>query len=87
MDDPYLLAGPRYVELNPVRAGLVARACDWPWSSARAHLSGRDDQFVKIAPLLGMIPDRCAFLSSARRIKYGIWNSLLSPELPPWLTE
>jgi len=27
----------RYVELNPVRSGLVSAACDWPRSSARAH--------------------------------------------------
>ena len=32
----------RYVETNPVRAGMVASACDWPWSSARAHVTGRD---------------------------------------------
>ena len=32
-----------YVELNPVRAGLVARADDWKWSSARAHASGVDE--------------------------------------------
>ena len=38
MDENYLLACARYVELNPVRAGLVARAADWPWSSAGAHL-------------------------------------------------
>jgi putative transposase len=31
------------VELNPVRAGLVAQAWDWPWSSARAHITGVDD--------------------------------------------
>jgi putative transposase len=37
--------------LNPVRAGLVARAEDWPWSSVRAHLAGRDDALVKTAPL------------------------------------
>ena len=28
----------RYTELNPVRARMVARAEDWEWSSARAHL-------------------------------------------------
>jgi putative transposase len=28
----------RYVEQNPVRAGLVARATDYAWSSARAHV-------------------------------------------------
>lgn len=31
--DSYLLAVCRYVELNPVRAGLVPEAADWPWSS------------------------------------------------------
>ncbi len=28
----------RYVELNPVRAGMVASPADWPWSSYRAHV-------------------------------------------------
>jgi putative transposase len=31
-----------YVERNPLRAGMVARASDYPWSSASAHLSGVD---------------------------------------------
>jgi putative transposase len=67
MDEPYLLAAARYVELNPVRAGLVANANDWPWSSARAHVSGRDDRLAKVAPLLAMIGDWRAFLNSAIR--------------------
>ncbi len=37
MSADHLLSGLRYVELNPVRAGLAAQAWDWPWSSARAH--------------------------------------------------
>ena len=37
--------------LNPVRAGLAARAEDWRWSSARAHLEGRDDGLVSVGPL------------------------------------
>ena len=41
MDEPYLLAAARYVELNPVRAGLVQSAGDWPWSSARAAVEQR----------------------------------------------
>lgn len=65
MDEPYLLAAARYVELNPVRAGLVADAGDWRWSSARAHLSGRDDRLVRAAPMLAMIADWRAFLNSA----------------------
>ena len=32
----------RYVELNPVRAHLAAEAAAWRWSSAAAHLAGRD---------------------------------------------
>ena len=43
MDEPYLMAAARYVERNPVKAGLVACAEDWPWSSAAAHVSGRGD--------------------------------------------
>jgi putative transposase len=30
-----------YMHLNPVRAGLVKRAVDWPWSSARWYLEKR----------------------------------------------
>ena len=40
MDEPYLLAAARYVELNPVRAKLVEHARQWPWGSAKAHLKG-----------------------------------------------
>jgi hypothetical protein len=32
----------RYVELNPVRAGLAGQAWEWAWSSARAHAAGTD---------------------------------------------
>jgi putative transposase len=63
MDDRYTLAAARYVELNPVRAGLVARAEDYPWSSARAHLLGRDDCLVKVAPLLERVGQWAPFLS------------------------
>ena len=36
--DAYLLSLCRYVERNPVAAGLVAAPSDWTWSSCRAHL-------------------------------------------------
>jgi putative transposase len=35
--DEHFLTLCRYVERNPVRAGLVTRAADWPWSSHRAN--------------------------------------------------
>ena len=54
MDEGHLLAAARYVELNPVRARLAARPEAWPWSSARAHLAGKDDDLVSVAPLLAL---------------------------------
>ena len=62
MDETHLFAAIRYVSLNPVRARLAAQARDWPWSSVRAHLAGRDDGVVKIGPVLERIEDFAAFL-------------------------
>ena len=62
LDSAHLLVAARYVEQNPVRARLVADAQDWPWSSARAHLTGHDDDLVRAAPLLEMVGDWRAFL-------------------------
>jgi len=36
--ETYLLELCRYVELNPVRAGMTADAADWPWSSYLCHV-------------------------------------------------
>ena len=52
MDEAHLANAVRYVSLNPVRARLVERAEDWPWSSVNAHLQGRDDGLVQVAPVL-----------------------------------
>ena len=52
MDEDHLLACARFVELNPVRARLAQRPGDWRWSSARAHLAGKDDGVVSVAPML-----------------------------------
>jgi putative transposase len=43
MDEPHSWAAVRYVELNPVRAGMIARANAYPWSSAAAHCGMRTD--------------------------------------------
>jgi len=64
MDEAHLMAAARYVELNLVRARLAARAEDWPWSSARAHLSGRNDGVATVAPLLEREGDWAAFLEA-----------------------
>jgi putative transposase len=62
MDEDHLMAAARYVALNPVRARLVERAEDWPWSSVRAHLDGRSDGLVEVAPLLSRAAGRFADL-------------------------
>lgn len=64
MDDAYLLACARYVELNPVRAKLVRSPRAWRWSSAKAHLTGKDDDLVSVAPLLDRAGDWKVFLSA-----------------------
>jgi putative transposase len=62
MDKPHLLAAARYVELAPLRAKMARRARDWRWSSARAHLKGRDDGLVRVKPLLERAGDWAALL-------------------------
>lgn len=46
MDDAHLWAAVRYVERNPVRAGLVEHAEAYPWSSAAAHCGLREDPLL-----------------------------------------
>ena len=65
MDERHTRAAARYIEMNPVRAGLVQRAADYPWSSARAHLLGRDDALATVSPLLQSVGDWRTFLDSA----------------------
>jgi putative transposase len=64
MDERYLLAAARYVELNPVRARLVEKPELYPWSSAAAHVKGVDDALVKVAPLRGRVNDWRSLLQS-----------------------
>lgn len=63
MDENYLLAAARYVEMNPVAAGIAERPNDYPWSSAKAHLDAQDDKLVKVEPLLSMVGNWSDFLS------------------------
>jgi putative transposase len=49
MDEDHLWTALRYVERNPVRAGMVRDAADFPWSSARLHLGGGWDGMIDLA--------------------------------------
>jgi len=64
LDEAHLFAAIRYVERNPVDAGLVARAEDFPWSSARAHVHGMPDPLVSRHFVMERVPDWAAFLRS-----------------------
>ncbi len=55
--EDHLIPAARYVEMLPVHAGLSERALDYPWSSARAHCQGADDELVRVKPLLDMAGD------------------------------
>jgi putative transposase len=68
MDETYLLAAARYVEMNPVHAGLAKSPEEYRWSSARAHLEGKDDSLVKVGPLLEMVGDWRAFLDTPEEV-------------------
>jgi len=66
MDEQYLITAARYIELNPIKAGIVKKPEDYKWSSAKAHLQGENDILVEVEPLLSIIPD---------------WQELLSGDL------
>ncbi len=65
LDEPHLLAAARYVELNPVEAGLCRTAQEWPWSSVHAHLAAEDDRLVDVQPMLDLVGDWRKYLKSA----------------------
>ena len=45
-EEKYLWAVARYIEQNPVRAGIVSKAEDYDYSSARAHVKGTSDEVL-----------------------------------------
>ena len=64
MDENHLAEAVRYVSLNPVRAGLVAKAADWQFSSVREHLSGISDGLLDVRPVLERFPDFTGLIES-----------------------
>lgn len=80
----YLLACMAYIDLNPVRAGLVAQARDYPWSSYGHYTGQRIDKLITPHALvwaLGNTP-------FAREAAYAEWvRSGISPAQQAALTE
>jgi putative transposase len=65
MQEDHLMTAVRYVALNPVRARLVTRAVDWPWSSVHAHLAGHDESgLLTVRPILERVGDFARLLET-----------------------
>ena len=78
--EAYFLACCRYIELNPVRAGMVSHPRDYRWSSWRAHAQGAADPLVAghaLYDALGRDP-------AARQKAY---RALFRPALDPGFVE
>ncbi|MEM7465928.1 MAG: transposase [Pseudomonadota bacterium] len=62
MDENYLLSAVRYVEMNPVRAGLCNTAAEWPWSSAQTHLTCQQDDLMPAQPMRKLVANWESYL-------------------------
>ncbi|MFZ3129437.1 MAG: transposase [Rhodoferax sp.] len=65
----YLLACMAYIDLNPVRAGMVAQARDYPWSSHGHYIGQRTDKLVTPHPLIWALGNT----PFAREAAYAEW--------------
>jgi putative transposase len=65
MDEEHLRCAIRYIALNPVRARLVDRTEDWPWSSVHVHLGrAADDGLTTEEPVRLRCPDFAHLLAA-----------------------
>jgi putative transposase len=73
---PYLFACSRYIELNPVRAGLVTAAEAYEWSSFRRNACGSDD---------GVVSERAEFtsLGGDRDTRCAAYRAMFTSDLEP----
>ena len=62
LDEDHQYAAIRYVERNPVRAGMVVRAEDYEWSSARAHVRKEPHPLLTPFPFERSVKDWAHYL-------------------------
>ena len=79
-EEAYLLGCQRYIELNPVRANMVAHPAEYRWSSYRANAQGEPDALVQPHPLY----DALGGDASARQAAY---REMFRYELEPGLID
>lgn len=99
LDESHLILAARYIERNPVRAGLVKEPWQWLWSSAAAHTSREDNGLIELGDFLGVIgmsntswekyidsPEEDNFLQNIRKHTYA-GRPLGAPEFTKVLEE
>lgn len=74
MDENHLLAAERYVEMNPVAAGIVECPEEYHWRSVQAHLAAENDKLVKTEPLLSFVGNWKSFLSLSSEEEMNIFR-------------
>ena len=74
----YVLACYRYVELNPVRAGLADNPGNYSWSSYCANVESAKDQLITAHPEYLALGHDCA---SRRQAYRGLFDEILEPAL------
>ena len=77
-EEHYLLACYRYIELNPVRAGMVEHPAEYPWSSYRANAQGESNDLLKFHPLYKTLGSNSGKREAAYR---ELFRYELEPEL------
>ena len=77
-EETYLLACQRYIELNPVRAGMVAHPAEYRWSSYRTNAQGEMDALVQAHALYNALGSDAA----SRQVAYReLFRAALEPGL------
>lgn len=77
-DDRYLLTCYRYIELNPVRAGMVRHPADYPYSSFRHNATGQPDTILTTHPVYKS-------LAATPEQRQAAYRALFADEIAPEL--
>lgn len=72
-EETYLLACQRYIELNLVRADMVAHPAEYRWSSYRANAQGEAAALLKSHPLYDALGADAASRQAAQRKSRWLW--------------
>ena len=67
LDEGHFYAAVRYIECNPIRTGLVKRAEDYPWSSAKSHILKENDILISDDLMISKINDWSSYLREGER--------------------